>query len=291
MRHTPFRHAFRSLVQRQPTLFKAVSLRFVPVAFVVIAGIYAGKAQAQLTLTPAAMAAHWDLTTFASSFKSTGSGYNGVGPLGIAFTDQGTVVVADYADGSVRVFPTDTDDQLASDAPVGQSYGLANAVGLDRVGNNFYMSQTSGAVVQIKPDGTFNQTIATGLTGAQGLAVNPKNGHLFVTSYDQTWIADVNPLQKTVSTFVTLPVSYGGLTAMTCDGVSLYVVAGNVAFNAGGHILGFHLSNKKQFFDSGYLLGAEGLALGQGAMSGYMFVNTNYGQVFQIDLSTHFTFR
>jgi DNA-binding beta-propeller fold protein YncE len=92
-----------------------------------IASLDSGYVKAQLTLTPAAVAAHWDLTTFASGFTPTGSGYNGVGPLGITFREDGGVVVADHDDGSVRVFPTDADDQHASNAPIGQIYGFGNA--------------------------------------------------------------------------------------------------------------------------------------------------------------------
>src|SRR5580704_17015861 len=81
-------------------------------AFAVAAGLSAaGRADPiTMTLTPAG-AAEFTISTFADNFPTTGFC---CGPLGIAFpTSGGAVMVADYP-GNVRVFATDTDNQLAS---------------------------------------------------------------------------------------------------------------------------------------------------------------------------------
>ncbi|HZT41519.1 MAG TPA: hypothetical protein VFA07_05000 [Chthonomonadaceae bacterium] len=237
--------------------------------------------RAQLTLTPATAAADWQLTTFASGFPTNGSPSGDIGPFGIAFTDSGGVIVSDSS-GNVRVFPSDQDGQQCYNTPPAQNYGEWNAVALARVGSAFYMTQQgnvagNGALVQINPDGTFNQTIIPGLTHATGLAVNPNNGHLFVSQYDSDVVWDVDPVTQTATQFLTLPYTDGD--GLTTDGTTLYA-------ESGWHILGYHLASKSLVFDSGVINGADGCALGQGSLQGLLFVNTNLGEVFQIDLST-----
>jgi hypothetical protein len=246
----------------------------------IVTTLSGGNAEAQIALTPATAAEGWTLTDFVHGFTTNG---NSVGPLGIAFTDSGGVLIANdgagsaATGGSVYLLPTDTDNQDITQFTPKALYGAGNAIGLARVGGNFYMTQQkNGQVVQLNPDGTFNQVIAT-LATATGITANPANGHLIVSlaSYPGVW--DVDPIAKKATRLFVLPYSYGD--GLSTDGTTLYI-------ESGGHILGYRLSDDAQIFDSGFIIGADGCILGAGTLSGYLFVNTNYGQVFQIDLST-----
>src|ERR1700722_16777602 len=66
-----------------------------------------------MALTPTG-ATEFTLSTFVDNFPVNGC----CGPLGIAFPTTGGVMVADYT-GNVRVFATDTDNQLASAGVIG----------------------------------------------------------------------------------------------------------------------------------------------------------------------------
>ena len=92
-----------------------------------------------MTLTAAGVA-QFSLSTFVDGFPVTSAGFNACcGPLGIAFPTTGGVLVSDYS-GNVRLFATDTDNQLASAGVIGQNYGFANAVGLASSLGNIYMT-------------------------------------------------------------------------------------------------------------------------------------------------------
>lgn len=258
---SPFNRSIHSISLYRVSIFV--------LCFAVLASLSTRRAAA-LDLTPATANAGWKLTAFASGFpvkdKTT------IGPLGIAFTNEGKVLVADYH-GEVFVFPNDNDGHTIADAVIGQTYLPGNAVGLARVGANYYMTtQSDNHVVQINADGTFNKTIAT-LSFPTGICANPNNGHLFVTY--KYGVADVNPLTGAASKFLGI----GYCDGIATDGITLYVALGQ-------HIVGYRLSDKVKVFDSGYILAADGVAIGSGTLAGQLFVNTNYGQVFQIDIAS-----
>ena len=239
----------------------------------------ARPAQAILTLTSQGTALGFSLSTFASNFPTS----NGIGPAGIAFPSMGGVLVADFA-GNVRLFPTDTDGQNALSVPIGQSYGQDEAFGLAQFGNNIYMTQgNSKDVVQINSDGTFDQTIVSGLMYATAIVANPANGHLFV-DYGGSGpdIVEVDPVAKTVTPFVT-GLQIDGL-AVSPDGKTLYgAVYGGTS---SGHIFGFNISTGAQVYDSGFIAGnPDGIAVGYGNLAGNLFVNTNAGTVVEVNLN------
>lgn len=232
-------------------------------------------AYAALTVVPnlPAPLQNLGLTTFADGFPNSGS----VGPLGIAFTNGGGVLVADKL-GNVRLFPNDNDGQHAADAPVGQNYGGNNAVDLARLGSTIYMTRQSiGDVVQLNSDGTFNQVIITGLPAATGMLADPLNGHLFVTTLSNNAIFEIDPIAKTKSTF--LNVSADGLS-LSNDGMTIYTA------NSNGHVVGYSVATKAQLFDSGFIPGGiDGTAVGAGPVFGnLLFVNTNSGTVLAVSL-------
>jgi sugar lactone lactonase YvrE len=238
---------------------------------IVAAGVC--TARADMTLTSAGQAQNLSLTTFATGFPSSG----GVGPLGIAFVPGGGVLVSDYP-GNVRLFATDTDGQNAANAPIAQNYGGANAIDMAQVNGKIYMTrQGTGDLVQINNNGTFNQVIATGLPSATGLVTDPANGHLFVSTIGNNTVWDVDPIAKTKTAFISQ--SADGLS-MSGDGNVLYA-------EVGSHILGFNTTTKAKVFDSGSIPGgADGTAVGAGLFAGYIFANTNSGQLYEINLST-----
>ena len=229
-------------------------------------------ARAGLTLTPAGKAQSLSLTTFASNFPGNA--------LGVAFPASGGVLVSDNV-GNVRRFATDTDGQLASSAPVGQNYGDHFAFDLARVGNNIYMAGfNSGKVLQINDDGTFKQDIVSGIPLSAGLAVNPANGHLFVTSQGLNQIVDVDPIAKTSTMFANVSNPDG--ISVSPDGKTVYVAAAGT-----GHVLGFDIASRAMVFDSGLIPGGvDGTAAGAGIFSNELFVNMNNGTVIEIDLKT-----
>lgn len=233
-----------------------------------------GSAQAVPTLTAAGATAGFSLSQFADAFPSTGFC---CGPLGITFVTGGQVMVSDYP-GNVRIFPTDTDGQHAPSAPVSQFYGGANAVGLARVGNFVYMTQqSSGSVVRLNQNGTFNSNVVSGIPSATGIYANPLTGKLYVSDCcSNTGIWQVDPTTNTKSQFK-VGGSYDGLS-ISADGSTLYA-------EFGGHIVGFRLSDGVQVFDSGFISGADGTELGAGTLAGEIFVNTNGGELWEVSLA------
>src|SRR6266446_1981540 len=234
-----------------------------------------GTVHADLTLTPAGVAAGFTLTTFATNFPNTGAG--GTGPVGITFPGSG-VMVSDWP-GNVRVFPSHADGQDAGAVPA-TAYGVANAVGLAQIGGKLYMAQNPmSRVVQLNPDGTLNQVIV-GVFCATGLVADPLTGHLFVSSgCSGGGIVEVDPVAKTATAFNS--VLSDGL-ALSSDGLTLY--AADVSTHQ--HIFGFDTTTKAQVFDSGVISAVDGTALGAGSLAGKIFVNTNFGEVWEVDLAT-----
>lgn len=227
-----------------------------------------------LALTAAAVSAGYGLTSFA---------YNLSVPFGIAFPKIGGsqyVLVTDVS-GNARLFPSIQDGQDAKSAPITQNYGGYNAFGIAQYGQAYYMAQEgASAVVQINPDGTYIRKVAS-VALATGMVANPINGHLYVSGGPgQSELLDVDPGSGTVSVMASNLDRADGV-AVTSDGSIVYVAEEN-------DILGFDTSSHTKVFDSGQIPspGVDGLALGTGALAGFIFANTNAGQVWQINLAT-----
>jgi hypothetical protein len=235
--------------------------------------ILRSTARADMTLTPAAIAQGYSLSTFATNVPNDGS----AGPVGIAFPGTG-VMVSDFP-GHVRVFPSHADGQDAASVSA-VTYPFIDSTGIAELGGTFYMAQRgSGRVVQINPDGTFNQVIVTGLPFALGLVADPFTGHLFVSTSNapSPAIYDVDPIAKTATLFVS--VDADGLT-LSGDGRTLYAAV------ARERILGFDTAGGAQVFDSGTISFVDGPALGIGSLAGKIFANVNDGTVWEVDLAT-----
>ena len=231
-------------------------------------------ASAGILLTPYAASAGFSLSTFASGFANNGNH----GPLGIGFNSNGGVLVSDYY-GDVRLFPN-VDGQNGSSVVPAANYGTFSALGITNSGGNLYLAtHVAHGVVQISSNGTFNQTIASGIDFARDIVVNPNNGHLFVSSHVGIW--DVDPVNKTK----TLALS-GSTDGLVISGTTLYgsrdFNGPNASFNV---IEGFNIGTWTKVFDSGRIDTVDGLALGSGALSGKIYGNTNDGKLWEISLS------
>jgi hypothetical protein len=237
-----------------------------------------------LTLTQAGMDQGFSLSTFATDFPVA----TGVGPIGIAFPEEGGVLVGDYA-GNVRLFPTDTDGQTALHVPPAQDYGFANATGMGRSGERIYMNQaTNSRVVEINPDGTFNQVVVTipnpVANNLTGMAVNPVSGHLFVSVPTTTGsfneIVNVDPLAKTFTVFLSETFTDG--LAFDRQGRVLYA-----ATSADSTITGYDVETASVVFGPVSIQGGpDGLAVGQGRLNHKLLVNNNNGTVVELDTRT-----
>ncbi|MBV9851541.1 MAG: PEP-CTERM sorting domain-containing protein [Armatimonadetes bacterium] len=183
----------------------------------------------------------------------------------------------------MRFFPTDVDGQSAASATVGKNYSQPNALGLAQLNGNIYMTQQGiGDVVQINSDGTFNQVIASGFPYATGILADSFNNSLYVSNTSHGPIYKVNPVTKVKTPFVNAEVD--GL-ALSADGSILYGAVDAGALD--GHVLGFSTATGAQVFDSGFIPGdIDGSALGTGTLTGNLFVNTNGGTVYEVNLAT-----
>jgi DNA-binding beta-propeller fold protein YncE len=235
------------------------------------------NAEAGMMLTSAGVNEGFSLSTFATGFASAGTAGGNAGPLGIAFA-AGKVLVTDFPDSSVHIFPSDTDNQNATTVP-SIPYGSVGANSLATVGDVIYMGeQNAGRLIQINPDGTFNQTILTGLNHPTGMIVNPANGHLFLSNQFSNQILDIDPINKTSNVLISSVVGPDGLS-LSPDGHTLYVASNN-------HILGFDIATHSQVFDSGIVNSVDGTIAGIGPLAGLVFGNTNDGRFVQVNLTT-----
>lgn len=238
-----------------------------------------GHADAAMILTPAAVTAGYQLTTFASGFETFATTSGNLGPLVVAFPASGGALVGDL-NGKVRFFPTRADNQTVANATVTTQYAFGDAFGMTTVGGAVYMVQKdgTGGVARLNDDGSLNRLIVAGITAPEGIAGNPANGHLFVSNGGGNQVFEIDPAAGTKT--LVLSQGFDGIT-LSADGRVLYGAAQGV-----GRILGFDLATGTQVFRSGPIAGLDGSALGYGSLAGTIFVNTNDGRLVQVDLAT-----
>jgi len=234
-----------------------------------------------LTLTDAALERGFEISTFASGFPSAGPG---VGPLGITFPSFGGVFVTDYT-GNLWRFSENVDGQTVSGATPLAFFGDGVPIGLAAANDRLYITtrDADGRLLELNPDGTVAQEIATGLGSiVTGVIANPirdaeGHQHLFVSNLGGGIIWDIDPINKTKTSF--LSAAFDGLST---DGQTLYG-----ADNGNSRIFGYDITTKLLVFDSGPIPGAvDGTALGTGSLAGKLFANTNTAGVWEIDLVT-----
>lgn len=247
---------------------------------IVLAGLaLASQASAQMTLTPAGIARNFQLTTFVSGVPSTGPG--GLGPVGLDYQTDGTVLVTTYTDNLIRRY-ANVDNQTQANGTLLNYPGTEFAHDIAHVGSTMYISHyASQSIEQLNPDGSVNHVVVSGIGNARSMEVNPVNGHLFVSTVQG--IRDVDPVTGTFSLLNSVEVD--GM-AISPDGSIIY---GSVLSNGpGGHIVGYSTTTGLQLFDSGFVGGggADGVVLGFGPFAGNIYVNTVIGQLFEVNLTT-----
>jgi hypothetical protein len=226
-----------------------------------------------MTLTQAGIDRQFQLTTFASNFPVSG----GIGPEGIGYAPDGTVMVTTIS-GNVQRFQNQ-DNQNAASVPVLTNHGFDGANDIRYLGNDLYMTRYAfGQVVQLNSNGTINRTVVGGLANPLGLAPNPFTGRLFVAT--NSGILDLNPVTGQFVTFATGS-NIDGLT-LSGDGSVLYAAyRGSVQ-----RLLGFSVGTGATVFDSGPLTGGvDGVAVGFGPFAGFLYANMNDGRIIELNLA------
>lgn len=235
-----------------------------------------------LSLTPAGIARGFGLSTFASNFPNSG-----IGPVGIAFAGNGHVYVTN-AGTTIYDFPSDADGQDATTTPWVHSAGFsfANSDG------NLYMTDevnepSSGSIARLTglagPGQTAQSNPIVSVPGYfRGMCANPANGHLFVCNEGDFKVYEVDPVAKTATVFLSGFYGLDGIS-ISADGRTLYLV---VALSDGSHMAGYDLRTHALTFLSNLINGADGCSVGHGALRGKLYVNTNYGEVYEVDLAT-----
>ncbi len=233
-----------------------------------------------LTLTALGVSDGFTMTTFALNIPNTGPG--GIGPLGVAFPSSGGVLVADFLNGTVSKFASDIDNQNFATAVLGGAFGSNNEQTIFNLGGQLYMSQTNNnRVIKLNNNGSpAPGGYSAFVPGAEGIVLNPTNGHLLVASCGNG-IWDVDP--TTGASHLAIPTPGGCNDGMSIRGNTVYVAL------QGNGVYGYDVTTAAQVFfvSAGSIPSPDGTAVGTGTLAGDLFVNSNAGQFYEIDLGTH----
>jgi hypothetical protein len=259
----------------QPMLWFAIALLAAP-----------SVSHAAMTPTAAATTRGFTVSTFVYNVPNVST----VGPLGVAYRIDGKVLVT-TATGTIRIYPSHASMQTVPTTIVGP-FGTSNTQCLAQVQQSgvwkYYMSQDPlGRVVEIDQDGVILQTIVN-LPGALCLVpypaqiVNTHTGHLFATAEGSSNVFEIDPIAKTITTFVTnAGTNPDGLT-FSADGATLYVACyGNF------QVRGFSIATSALVWSSPATVPParpDGLAIGEGTLSGYLYANCNEGVIWEFGL-------
>jgi len=229
------------------------------------------QAASAANLTPTAITQGFTLSTYESGYASTG----GVGPVGVAVFN-GNVYTTDYPQGFINIKP-DVDGQVYTAA--GTNYG-SQMTGLTVLNGNIYgANQITGIVSQINLDGTLNHNFPIPYPSATGIAGNSISNHLYLSITAGGGIREIDLAGNTVAQF--------GQANGTADGLTVKSDNSIIYAAQNGHIYGYNTVTFAQVFDSGAIAGGpDGLTLGKASLLGNLFVNTNGGQLIEINLNT-----
>lgn len=236
----------------------------------------ATTARADLTLTAAGLSRNFQLTTFISGYPTSG----GLGPVGIDYQNDGTVLVSEYASSHIRRFSNVDGQVYTNGVDIGYP-GTEFPHDIAHLGSTVYVSHySSQSVEQLNPDGSVNHVVASGFGNARSLKVNPATGHFLVSTVQG--IRDIDPITGIVKNLNSVEVD--GM-AVSSDGSMVY---GSVLSNGpGGHVVGYSTTTGLAVFDSGFVGngGADGVTLGFGQFLGNLYVNCTNGQVWEVSLA------
>jgi hypothetical protein len=232
-----------------------------------------------LHLMPDAAARGFLLTTFATGFPVS----TAPGPIGAVFRPDGAVLWSDHDTGGIYLFPNSADGQTATTVPLVATYPGASALARLPGPRYFLAAQASGKVLELTADGALVQEIATvaHVTAMVPVLASPATpaltNHLLVSQAggSPNGIFDVDPVARTATLFSSNAAD--GLV-ITPDGKTLYMASGP-------GLRGLDVPSKTIVFETD-LPGADGVALGQGALTNKVYVNCTPGQLWEVDVTT-----
>jgi hypothetical protein len=210
----------------------------------IVFALISGSALSGMVLTAAGVSEGFSLSTCAAGFASAATSGGSAGPLGIAFA------------GATSWSPTSLITPFRS-FPVMRTIkmqpGSLRVVRLrhpPRFGHggrrDLHGENLAGKLVQINADGTFNQTILTGLNHPTGMTADPADRHLFLSNQFSNQILNVNPIKKAAAVLIPSVTAPEGLS-FSPDGKALFFASPN-------HILGFSIVTHSQVFQSDEIL-------------------------------------
>ena len=255
-----------------------------------------GPGLAQLTLTTDGISRGFQITTFASGFSfNTGQ----IGPLGIAYRTDGKVLVTDFdsfnAGSTIYVLPSHAGGQTSPfPGAVHYTYGDASGLAQIQVGTTwkyFLGQQVAGKIVEIDSDGNYLADVVTGMNAPTGMApyppsaaVGPLTGHMFVTDgLNNIW--NVDPFGIPGGTPGTNVTAFKLAAGVGADGLS-FSPDGSivyVAFVVDNVVRAYDTSTSNLLWTSPFIGGGpDGTAIGLGTLTGYIYVNCNNGEVWEL---------
>ena len=234
------------------------------------------ESRAALTLTTAGTNAQFTLDTVVSAFDSSSN----LGPLGIVFPTATSMLVSDFA-GEIYSFSSLAHNQTTANGTIAQNLVVNGPIGLTIANGQVYLAdRLRGAIDKLSNTGAF-QSAPMNVAAPTGLATNPFNGHVYVSS-NSAGIYDYDPGANT-KTLIVSGVGFDGLTVST-DGKTLYAAQGTNILNYSTGVNGapaVALQATYAINDS-----VDGTALGTGALAGNIFVNTNSGNLWEYNLGS-----
>ena len=139
-------------------------------------------------------------------------------------------------------------------------------------GSIYVADQGGGAISRI--DGYGNVLGLAGYVGgATGLTASTATGLLYASG--SAGLVSLNPTTGAVSVLATG--GFDGLS-VSADGTELFAEDNQ-------HVYGYTLSTNAVVFDSGFIAGADGALVANLAGTPVLFVNTNYGDIYEVALS------
>jgi len=236
-----------------------------------------GNASATLTLTSEGIADGFTLTLFADQFPATGAC---CGPLGVATSSTGKIVIQDYANGANYVFNDVNNQHFSSALSSAPFSSFSYGVDITNSGGTLYATNNdAGArIARLNPDGSFNSWLTGTGVGRGGIWTNPANGFL-ISAGNGLFVTD--PVTG-ISTLI--PGTPGDV-----DGVSVSA-DGTIVYGArAGGVQGWSISTGALVYDSGSIGSPDGTGIIQGSnpFSGQIVANANDGTVHLLDPVAH----
>ena len=139
-------------------------------------------------------------------------------------------------------------------------------------GSIYVADQGGGAISRIVGYGNV-LGLAGYVGGATGLTASTATGLLYASG--SAGLVSLNPTTGAVSVLATG--GFDGLS-VSADGTELFAEDNQ-------HVYGYTLSTNAVVFDSGFIAGADGALVANLAGTPVLFVNTNYGDIYEVALS------